>query len=179
MNYKGSLEEAINTVRNSSPDKLYPGLPQFLNPHVQVLEVGCGTGWLSNSINFLYHCPVVGIDFNPVAIERAQEIVNILKLRTKFLVQDLFLYEPNNLFDVVISFGVLHHTNNCEAAIRLICEKAIRPGGHLMIGLYHKYGRQPSLDYFNEMKKRGATEQEMLSEYKTLHSQIRFLHRYW
>src|SRR5262249_37367805 len=44
------------------------------------------------------------------------------------------------------------------------------PGGHVFIGLYHKYGRQPFLSHFQEMRKRGASEEAMLARYKELHS---------
>ncbi len=173
FNYKGSLEQEIDTIRNGRVEMLYPGLSQLLSQEVSVLEVGCGIGWLSNSINYLYNSPVVGIDFNPVAIERACQVARIMKLKTKFLVEDLFLYEPEILFHIVISFGVLHHTDNCAVAVRRLCERFVCPGGYVIIGLYHKYGRQPFLDYFNKMKERGVTEEEMFAKYSILHSQIK------
>lgn len=173
FNRMSSLEEEINAVRKRSPKDLYPGLSQLLSSRVSVLEVGCGVGWLSNSISFLYNSSVLGIDFNPVAIGQAQEVGKKLGLKTQFRTEDLFLYEPEKPFDVVISFGVLHHTNNCEVAVRRVCENFVRKGGHVMIGLYHKYGRQPFLDHFNDMKKRGATEEEMFNRYKILHPYIK------
>lgn len=173
FNQKNSLEEEINGVLKRTPKNLYPGLSQILNPSVSVLEVGCGVGWLCNSISFLYKSSVLGIDFNSVAISRAQEVAKRLGLKTQFRTEDLFLYRPDIPFDVVLSFGVLHHTNNCKAAIRCICENFVRKGGYVMIGLYHKYGRQPFLDEFNNMKERGATEDEMFNRYKTLHPYIK------
>jgi len=173
FNRKNALDEEINAIRKRQPADLYPGLPELLGPNVSVLEIGCGTGWLSNSISFLYGASVVGIDFNPVAINIAQEVAKAMKLKTQFKVEDLFLYDPQTPFDMVISFGVLHHTNNCKLAIKRLCEKFTRSGGHVMIGLYHKYGRQPFLDHFKEMKKRGATEEEMLARYKVLQSHIK------
>jgi hypothetical protein len=66
---------------------------------------------------------------------------------------------------------VLHHTKNCSAAVRRVCEFA-KPGGHVFIGLYHKYGRQPFLNHFHEMRKRGVSEEAMLTRYKELHSDL-------
>jgi len=172
FNFKGSVEDSVKSIRESNPDRLYPGIAKFLGSGISVLEVGCGVGWLSNSISYLYNSSVVGIDFNPIAIERAQNVARALNINTEFIAQDLFLYEPKHLFDVVISFGVFHHTNNCEYGVRLCCEKFVRPGGHVIIGLYHKYGRQPFLDHFNEMRKRGVTEKEMFQKYRLLHSSI-------
>ncbi len=173
FNYKSSDEEEVKAVRNRKPEGLYPGISELLGPNVSVLEVGCGTGWLSNSLNYMYKSKITGIDFNPVAITRARGVAKLMGLDAKFLVEDLFLYEPDSLFDLVVSFGVLHHTNNCEFAVRRICEKFVRKGGHVMIGLYHKWGRQPFLDYFDAMKKKGATEEEMLAEFRSLQSHIK------
>jgi 2-polyprenyl-3-methyl-5-hydroxy-6-metoxy-1,4-benzoquinol methylase len=171
FNLKGSVEGSVETIRKSNPDRLYPGISNFLGPDAFVLEVGCGVGWLSNSISYLYNSSVVGIDFNPLAIESAQNVARMLNLNTKFIVEDLFLYTPDSLFDVVISSGVLHHTNDCERGIRRCCEAFIRPGGHVVIGLYHSYGRQPFLDYFAKMKKE-ASEKEMFQKYRLMHKSI-------
>jgi SAM-dependent methyltransferase len=40
-------------------------------------------------------------------------------------------------FDVVYSFGVLHHTPNIEASIAEV-HRVLRPGGSATIGLYHR-----------------------------------------
>jgi ubiquinone/menaquinone biosynthesis C-methylase UbiE len=41
-------------------------------------------------------------------------------------------------FDVVYSFGVLHHTPNIEAALSEV-QRVLRPGGAAIIGLYHRH----------------------------------------
>ncbi|MDD5136440.1 MAG: class I SAM-dependent methyltransferase [Candidatus Omnitrophica bacterium] len=173
FNTRSSLSEEITAVRKRRPEQLYPGLQELLGPDISVLEVGCGTGWLSNSISFLYNSSVLGIDFNPVAIKIAQEVADAMKIKTQFRVEDLFLYEPGKLFDLVISFGVLHHTDDCKFAVKRLFEKFVRPGGHVIIGLYHKYGRQPFLDHFSEMKNRGVPEKEMLARFRALQSNIK------
>ncbi len=173
FNIERSAESAARSIRQSSPDRIYPGLSPFLGPSVSVLDVGCSVGLISNSISYLYKAPVTGIDFNPTAIETAQSVARILKLDTNFLVRDLFAYEPDSPFDTVVSFGVLHHTNNCEFGIRQCSEVFVKPGGHVVIGLYHKYGRQPFLDYFEEMKRSGVSEEEMFQKYCLLHSSMK------
>lgn len=53
---------------------------QFIYPKIEdfhaadsLLEIGCGAGWLSNSIAYYYGLDVTGIDFNPKAIEADQK----------------------------------------------------------------------------------------------------------
>jgi SAM-dependent methyltransferase len=43
-------------------------------------------------------------------------------------------------FDVVLCNGVLHHTSDPLAGFRSLVP-LVRPGGHIVIGLYNKYGR--------------------------------------
>jgi SAM-dependent methyltransferase len=107
-----------------------------------------------------------------VAVNRAREVAAELKVPATFIVTDLFLFDPAEAFDLVVSLGVLHHTNDCSVALRRICQKLVRPGGHILIGLYHRYGRKPFLDHFRTLQERGATEQELLERYRQLHSQL-------
>lgn len=173
FNYRDSVEEHVKSLHQIDPVASYPVLVPLLRPGVRVLEVGCGTGWLSNAIAHRYKASVTAIDFNPVAIQRAAEVAKAAGLDTKFSVADLFRYEPSELFDVVISIGVLHHTDDCAAAVRRCCNRFVKPGGHVFIGLYHRYGRRPFLDHFQEMKEAGASEERMFAEYRRLHSQLK------
>ena len=48
-------------------------------------------------------------------------------------------FKPNT-FDAIVSNGVLHHTKNAEESFRCLVNVA-KPGGLIVIGLYHRYGR--------------------------------------
>lgn len=45
---------------------------------------------------------------------------------------------PDAAFDVVYSFGVLHHIPDAPAVVREIA-RVLKPGGRCVIGLYHKW----------------------------------------
>jgi 2-polyprenyl-3-methyl-5-hydroxy-6-metoxy-1,4-benzoquinol methylase len=169
FNYRESVASSAEAIRSQDPRRAYPLLEPLLHANTRVLDVGCGAGWLANSISHHCGCAVTGMDFNPVAVERARLVAKALGLSTEFQIADLFAYEPPEPFDFVLSLGVLHHTNNCSAAVRRVCE-LVKPGGHVFIGLYHKYGRQPFLNHFREMREDGASEEAMLARYKELHS---------
>ena len=51
--------------------QIYPFEEDFFEVD-SVLELGCGAGWLSNSISYYYGAKVLGVDFNPIAIEMAK-----------------------------------------------------------------------------------------------------------
>ncbi len=172
FNYRESIETSAEVVAKQNPINAYPGIGELITPKSRVLDVGCGAGWLSNSISHHYGCAVTGIDFNSVAIERGTKVAEALKLPTQFMVQDLFLYRPEPPFDLVISLGVLHHTNNCEEALRRVGTNCVSPGGYFFVGLYHKYGRAPFLAHFENLKQKGYSEEQLFQEYKSLHSNL-------
>ena len=74
FNYSESVEQQAESVRVRDSVLAYPVLADLLKPKTNVVEVGCGAGWLSNSIAYHYGSNVTAIDFNPVAVERAQAV---------------------------------------------------------------------------------------------------------
>jgi SAM-dependent methyltransferase len=44
------------------------------------------------------------------------------------------------LFDVIVCNGVLHHTADPERGLATLAA-LLKPGGYLVVGLYHRYGR--------------------------------------
>jgi SAM-dependent methyltransferase len=124
----------------------------FVEPHIpvfaefarwsgkKVLEVGCGIG--TDTINFLRS------GANLTSIDVSDRSVDITKNRTK-----LFGFDPDRIkcqnieeysssggdkFDLVYSFGVIHHTENPKRAIESI--SAVQDvGQELRIMLYSKF----------------------------------------
>ncbi len=106
-----------------------------------VVEVGCGTGQLSNFLG-VANRHVYGTDISLNSLGLAQEFKENHHLRrVHFLQMNLFkpALKPGQ-FDVVICNGVLHHTSNPYLGFQTII-RLLKPGGYLIIGLYHKYGR--------------------------------------
>jgi SAM-dependent methyltransferase len=150
----------------------YPMLADYLAPGKRVLEVGCGTGWLCNSMAFHYRADVTGLDFNAVATERARETARVLAVDARFVTGDFYQYVPDAPFDVVVSNGVLHHTHDAIAGLERLLSRCVVPGGVVLIGLYHLFGRKPFLDHFRQMRENGASEDELVDRYAQLHPQI-------
>jgi 2-polyprenyl-3-methyl-5-hydroxy-6-metoxy-1,4-benzoquinol methylase len=174
FNYRQSVAEHADEIKSRNAILSYPVLPPLLEkPDMRVLEIGCGPGWMSNGIAHHYGCPVTGLDFNPVAVERAQAVAEELGVNSEFQVADLFHWSPDTPYPLVVSLGVLHHTDDCQGAVRRLCNDFTAPGGHVLIGLYHEPGRRPFLDLFAAMKAAGAGEDEMLERFRELDSHIK------
>lgn len=173
FNIYGDLNSAIEQIKKWDPLVVYPELNKIISNYdnIKIVDFGCGGGWLVNS--FSYHhrnkINIVGVDFNPVAIEYANNIKAKCNLNSNFITSDLFNFNSVDKFDLIISLGVLHHTNNCHEAIKYI-SKFGNKNSYLFLGLYHKYGREPFLNYFKNMKDK--SENFKFDQYKKLHKNI-------
>ena len=113
------------------------GLPKKFWKNKKVLDVGCGTGRYAQ-IPLKYGAVVTGIDLSS-SIQIAKKNLENYK-RIELLEADLFSPPlKKNYYDVIYSFGVLHHTNDPEKAFKGLL-KYLKPGGIICITLYHKYG---------------------------------------
>jgi 2-polyprenyl-3-methyl-5-hydroxy-6-metoxy-1,4-benzoquinol methylase len=170
FNERETVAAHAERIRRDDLAASYPPLPPLLAQGTRVVEVGCGVGALALSIAHFHRAQVTAIDFNPVAIERARSIADHMQLPVDFVCADLFQYEPTCPAAVVVSLGVLHHTNDCLSGVRRCIEHFTEPGGHLLVGLYHAFGRRPFLEHFRALARDGASEEAMLAEYARLHS---------
>lgn len=172
FNYRQSARAHARQIRDTNAIVNYPVLGPLMRKNISVLDVGCGPGWFGLNAAYHHGCRVTGIDFNEVAIQRARDVAHELRVAAAFDVADLFLFDNPVRYDLVASIGVLHHTNDCLAALDRLCRAYVEPGGYLFVGLYHKYGRQPFLDHFAHLRQAGAGEKELFARYRELHSAL-------
>lgn len=108
---------------------------------VRILEVGCGTGQLTNFLG-ISNRTVFGTDIclNSLALGQQFKEKNEI-LGSHFIQMNLFrpAFRPQS-FHLVFCSGVLHHTSDPLGGFRSI-SRLIRPNGYIVIGLYHRFGR--------------------------------------
>lgn len=106
-----------------------------------VLDCGCGTGQLANFLA-VANRQVHGADMCMNSLRLATDFKRRNALsRVEFVQMNLFrpCFQDGE-FDLVISNGVLHHTSNPWLAFEAI-SRLVKPGGYVLVGLYHRYGR--------------------------------------
>ncbi|HEU5305513.1 MAG TPA: class I SAM-dependent methyltransferase [Gemmatimonadales bacterium] len=139
-NYEGT--EDVGSLIEKSVAR---GFPEMLNrsipPSATVLEVGCGTGQLGNFLS-IANRRVLSVDLCLNSLRLAQRFRDANGLtRVTFAQMNLFRLplQPER-FDVVICTGVLHHTAEPRLGFQGLLP-LLKPGGHVLIGLYNRYGR--------------------------------------
>jgi carbamoyltransferase len=106
-----------------------------------VLEVGCGTGQLTNFLGVACR-RVVGSDLCLNSLRLGEKFRHEHGLdRIGFVQMNLFrpAFRPES-FDVVLCNGVLHHTSDPFGGFQALVP-LLRPGGTIVIGLYNRWGR--------------------------------------
>jgi SAM-dependent methyltransferase len=109
--------------------------------NASVLEVGCGTGQLTNFLGVSCR-RVIGSDMcmNSLRLGDAFRRAHGLE-RVRFVQMNLFRpVLAAEQFDVVLCNGVLHHTADPYGGFKGLVP-LVKPGGHIVIGLYNRYGR--------------------------------------
>ena len=110
---------------------------QFQNSReLRVLEVGVGMGadyleWLRAGAR------AAGVDFSAASIEKARRRCELAGLKPELQVADAEqLPFPDNSFDIVYSYGVMHHSPDTPECMRQAW-RVLKPGGQARIMVYH------------------------------------------
>jgi 2-polyprenyl-3-methyl-5-hydroxy-6-metoxy-1,4-benzoquinol methylase len=117
------------------------------------LDIGSGSGLHALAALRLGSAEVVSLDIDPDAVATTRKLLQVHAARETWRVElrSIFDLEPASVgqFDVVYSWGVLHHTGDMYGAIRAAAA-LLAPGGQLILALY----RHTRLCWFWKIEKR-------------------------
>jgi 2-polyprenyl-3-methyl-5-hydroxy-6-metoxy-1,4-benzoquinol methylase len=126
----------------------------FVEPHIplfaeferwygkKVLEIGCGIG--TDTINFARHgAMVTAIDVSSTSLDIARKRAEVFGLQDQIRfycgsAEVLSTVIPPARYDLIYSFGVIHHTPNPEKVLEQI-RAFTKPGTEIRIMVYNKY----------------------------------------
>ncbi len=115
---------------------------KFIGYKKNVLEVGCGTGQLSNYFAIGTNNNVVGLDPTKTSLNLAKEFADNNKISNiQFVNADIFDdVLKDEFFHFIWTNGVLHHTKDPYGAFKILI-KSLKKEGYVLVGLYNKLGR--------------------------------------
>ena len=105
--------------------------------HKDVLEIGVGMG--TDHVQWARSRPksLTGRDLAERAVEHTRRHLDLFGLTSDVGVGDAVALDlPDNSFDVVYSWGVLHHSPDTPKAAKEV-HRVLRPGGEARIMIYH------------------------------------------
>jgi SAM-dependent methyltransferase len=124
-----------------------PHIPRFAEfdrwAGKRVLEIGCGIG--TDTINFARAgASVTAVDLSERSLELAQRRARIYDLdrQIRFFHADaerLSSVVPHEPYDLVYSFGVIHHTPHPERVVEELRRHYVAAGSWLKVMVYHRY----------------------------------------
>jgi 2-polyprenyl-3-methyl-5-hydroxy-6-metoxy-1,4-benzoquinol methylase len=119
-----------------------PGFAQFKRwQNKDVLEIGCGIG--TDTINFAKHgARVTAVDLSEKSLEIAtrRSLVYGVQGQVQFLsgnAEELSRFVPVGPYDMIYSFGVIHHTPHPERVLEQM-RQYTKPGTVVKIMVYHR-----------------------------------------
>ena len=107
------------------------------NPGAALLEIGCGMGddtaqWAKRGMK------VTAIDLTEPAVECTRKRLQACGLQAEVRTGNAERLDfPDNTFDFVYSFGVLHHSPDTPKTIEEV-RRVLKPGGRALIMLYNR-----------------------------------------
>lgn len=102
-----------------------------------VLEVGCGSG-IAVQLFAESGAKVTAVDLTPWAVETTRSRLDAFGLEGNVFEADgEDLPFDNDAFDLVFSWGVIHHSTNMDRALAELV-RVCRPSGQVVIMVYHR-----------------------------------------
>lgn len=135
--------DSKQSLREKAAKGIFARLLDQEIPHgARILEVGCGTGQLSNFLGTTWGRTIFATDVCLNSLKLAHEFKEKNQIdNVAFLQMNLFrpVFKPDS-FDLVICNGVLHHTSDPFLGLQSI-SKLVSKGGFIILGLYNAYSR--------------------------------------
>jgi len=140
-NYKDT-DNKYSILEIGNKNFLMKNLKEFIGNNKKILEIGAGTCQLSNYLAIGSNNQIVSFDSSLESLKlgsnfaKKNDINNITFVRGDIF-DEIFL---DQVFDHVITNGVLHHTGDAKKAFNKVC-LPLKKDGYIFLGLYNRYGR--------------------------------------
>jgi len=114
-----------------------------------ILDVGCGSGVLTNMLSGQYGANVIGIDGNIEAIRFCNKQYHFDNLSFRQMIfEDIAVHFDDNAIDKIFFLETIEHITKAQAEnLMIIFTKILKPGGTLIITTPNKYSFWPLTEF--------------------------------
>jgi 2-polyprenyl-3-methyl-5-hydroxy-6-metoxy-1,4-benzoquinol methylase len=125
-------EKRLSDISRDQQDMVIAWLGQLGRTDLDIIEVGCGAGWLCPAL--LQYGKVTATDFAEEVVARAQQRVP----DAKFVAGDFMALDFGvKSYDVVVTLEVLSHVSDQEAFVAKLAS-LLKPGGWLILATQNR-----------------------------------------
>lgn len=112
-----------------------------IGPAHRVLDLGCGSGLISEYLSDCTGSHITGLDYIPKAIRLAKERTAMKAHRMAFMVGDINRLDlPVAAFDCILSIDTMYFSEDYSATLCAL-KHSLRPGGQM--AFFFSHGREP------------------------------------
>ena len=134
--YAALIDDAAIAESKKGLTKLIP--PEAFHGR-SFMDIGCGSGLHALAAAELGASRILAVDIDPVSVETTRKTLSARGVNVPWQAELISVFEldPARLgtFDIVYSWGVLHHTGDMWEAVRKAAAM-VAPGGLLALALY-------------------------------------------
>lgn len=150
LDYLAQVDEAAIAEAERGLTRL---VPSRMLDGARFLDIGCGSGLHSLAAIRLGAAELVAMDIDPNSVRATEALIAAHAPSASASIRELSIFDadPSDLgtFDIVYSWGVLHHTGAMWEAVER-ATRFVRPDGVLVIALYE---RRPSCAFWSIEKR--------------------------
>ncbi len=144
-------------IDDAAIDELKKGLTKLVPAHEfrgkSFIDIGCGSGLHALAASQLGVSRIMAVDIDPVSVGTTNALLTKRGVMVPWQAENISVFDldPARLgtFDIVYSWGVLHHTGDMWEAVRKAAQ-LVAPNGLFAIALY----RSTYMDPFWKLEKR-------------------------